>query len=222
MSKLTISNKFLLLLVLTVVSLLFVGGFGLYRMSRIERSFAQSANRQQLLLKAVDQGRSAQVAYKIQIQEWKNILLRGKDPAAFDKYRHAFEEAGKTVANELQSVAKLAGELGASDRLKVEATLAPIQTLEKTYLEALKNYDRTQADPAETVDLAVKGLDREPTKRLDGMILELQALAKESSLAEQAAVADSYRAAQIGLALFLAATIALLALLSWRIIVSIT
>ncbi len=222
MSKLTIANKFLLLLVLTVVSLLFVGGFGLYKMSQIEQRFAQTIVRQQLLLDAVDQGRSAQVSFKIQIQEWKNILLRGKEPEAFDKYRRAFEEEGKAVARELQAVGKLAGELGAGERLKVDGVAASMQTLEKTYLEALKNYDRSQADPASAVDQAVKGLDREPTKQLDSMIQALQALAKESSLAEQAAVADNYRTAQIGLALFLAATIVVLGAFSWRIIASIT
>ncbi|HQO28088.1 MAG TPA: methyl-accepting chemotaxis protein, partial [Accumulibacter sp.] len=222
MSKLTIANKFLLLLVLTVVSLLFVGGFGLYKMSQIEQRFAQTIVRQQLLLDAVDQGRSAQVTFKIQIQEWKNILLRGKEPDAFDKYRRAFEEEGKAVARELQAVGKLAGELGAGERLKVDGVAASMQTLEKTYLEALKNYDRSQADPASAVDQAVKGLDREPTKQLDSMIQALQALAKESSLAEQAAVADNYRTAQIGLALFLAATIVVLGAFSWRIIASIT
>ncbi len=222
MSKLTIANKFLLLLVLTVVSLLCVGGFGLYKMSQIEQRFAQTAARQQLLLDAVDQGRSAQVTFKIQIQEWKNILLRGKEPDAFDKYRRAFEEEGKAVARELQAVGKLAGELGAGERLKVDGVAASMQTLEKTYLEALKNYDRSQADPASAVDQAVKGLDREPTKQLDSMIQALQALAKESSLAEQAAVADNYRTAQIGLALFLAATIVVLGAFSWRIIASIT
>src|SRR4051794_2883655 len=44
----------------------------------------------------------AAVAFKQQVQEWKNVLLRGKDADALARHWKAFEEGEKNVAIELK------------------------------------------------------------------------------------------------------------------------
>ncbi|NQD94481.1 methyl-accepting chemotaxis protein, partial [Pseudomonas sp. CrR25] len=51
---------------------------------------------------------SANVEFKVQVQEWKNVLLRGKNPADRDKYWHQFqvqEAKVQTILGDLQQVA---------------------------------------------------------------------------------------------------------------------
>ena len=47
--------------------------------------------------------------FKSQVQEWKNVLLRGKDPEALAKYWAQFEEKETRVNQLLQQLAELAG-----------------------------------------------------------------------------------------------------------------
>ena len=54
--------------------------------------------------------------FKSQVQEWKNVLLRGKDPEALAKYWSQFEEKETRVNQILQQLAELAGRRpGAAD-----------------------------------------------------------------------------------------------------------
>jgi len=48
--------------------------------------------------RAIDLARSAQVSFKIQIQEWKNLLLRSHQSEAHEKYRKAFVAEGAEAA----------------------------------------------------------------------------------------------------------------------------
>jgi methyl-accepting chemotaxis protein-1 (serine sensor receptor) len=65
-----------------------------------------------LIEQSVDAARSAQVQFKIQVQEWKNTLLRGKDPAAFNKYRQAFIDESAATQKQLKTLEALMPRIG--------------------------------------------------------------------------------------------------------------
>jgi methyl-accepting chemotaxis protein-1 (serine sensor receptor) len=118
---------------------------------------------------AVDVARKAQVDFKIQVQEWKNILLRGRDREEFDKYRTEFLKRGQETQDGLVELKTVFGKL-ALDAAQVDDAKQSLAQLSEKYIEALKQYDSAGADGAKTVDALVKGMDREPTAKIDKIV----------------------------------------------------
>jgi len=112
---------------------------------------------------------AALVAFKQQIQEWKNILLRGNDPAKYDKHFAGFEKDEEAVQVKLKKVVDLLPQLGldakaAADVMQKHAALG-IQ-----YREALKKFDKTDLKAGQQVDHAVTGIDRPATEAIANIV----------------------------------------------------
>ncbi len=118
---------------------------------------------------AVDTARKVQVDFKIQIQEWKNILLRGHDAKAFAKYKEDFVKRGKEVQQGFAELEKIFAKLQLNTPLIGEAK-SSLDQLEGKYLEALKQYDPAKVDSPQIVDALVKGMDRAPTEKIDQIV----------------------------------------------------
>lgn len=116
----------------------------------------------------VDTARSAQVHFKIQVQDWKDILFRGHDTVSFDKYIAQFTQEEQDVRSTLSAVERLFAATDA-DTSMVVRLLATHAELGRKYRAALAHYDYRNPRSAQIVDSLVKGIDREPTAMFDSL-----------------------------------------------------
>jgi hypothetical protein len=132
--------------------------------------------------------REAQVDFKVQVQEWKNVLIRGHDPEDRTQYWTAFEARETMVAERLAQLIPAAGLIGSS-REHLEALQGNHRALGIAYREALGSF-QPQTDPASfrQADAAVRGQDRALADALDALADQTQRESTRiSSELEQAA-----------------------------------
>ena len=171
---------------------------------------AQARRERQALGKtweAADLARQAQVSFKKQVQEWKDILLRGKDPGNYQKYLNQFEQDAANVDGQLRRLKPLFAQSQLATA-PVDAALASHVELMRRYQEALKSY----STGASAVDKLVKGIDRLPTDQFDGLVA--QAKARSRVILERADKADE-QTFHIITAITLPIVLACVALLAW-------
>ena len=135
--------------------------------------------------------------FKVQVQEWKNVLLRGKDPAQLTRYWAAFEKQEQAIKDEAQ---KLIAALPAGEgRERVSQFAQAHERMGAAYRKGFEAFKAADHDP-QAGDKAVAGMDREPSQLLD------QAgdlIAKASSAVAERAAATAQRATTISLVVML-------------------
>lgn len=103
------------------------------------------------------------LSFKTQVQEWKNVLLRGKDPEKYQKYWGQFS----TLQREIQTKgSNLAAKLPNNESKKLlQGFLASHAAAYLKYEQGAATFKAADFDPA-AGDKAVTGIDREPSKML--------------------------------------------------------
>ena len=115
-----------------------------------------------LIAGAVAQERSINAMnfkFKVQVQEWKNVLLRGKDSQKLNQHWQQFEEMHHAIQQDGIALDK---QLSGDSHLKVEAFLRAHQQAFSRYQTGFEAFKAANFD-AEAGDKAVAGIDREPT-----------------------------------------------------------
>ena len=135
--------------------------------------------------------------FKLQNQEWKNVLLRGHAAEDLRRYWTAFEAREGDVAALTQ---RLQQQLPAGEaRQRVEQFLAAHRAMGQSYRQGLAAFEAAGFDP-QAGDQAVRGIDREPARLLD----EAGALIAQASAAiSQTAQARAQQAQWLSLAVIL-------------------
>ncbi len=175
------------LIVINVIAL-----YGLDVVRRETEAYAAATDR---LIEATDRAREGQVAFKTQVQEWKNVLLRGHVPEDLASYRAAFDASQATVVDRLRQVGASAAEVGMPGE-PVERMLALHGELAGRYAAALTTFAPGAIDAAWQADRAVRGMDRPLNDAFDALVADVRAFAEARRQAlrqETARVADQQR-----------------------------
>ncbi|UZE95896.1 methyl-accepting chemotaxis protein [Alkalimarinus alittae] len=117
--------------------------------------------------------------FKGQVQEWKNILIRGSDPSNLNKYWGRFEEQEAKVQSMSQALKKHLTKPQEIDL--ITRFLASHKKMGQDYRKGLADFKAANFDIM-SGDEAVKGIDREPSKLLADAVRSIQDDAKAHSI----------------------------------------
>lgn len=168
-------TKLLLLLISTLLTICVGVWIGLSTMSGIIDEYAAAVNK---TVRYSNEVAAINVRFKIQVQEWKNTLIRGKDDDQRNKYWGRFNQNADTIQADYKA---LLSELDGS-----EAGYKELSDFAKSYPPMIAAYrDGFQQFVSAgydipTGDKAVSGIDRAPSKSLtasvDKMVKEIDAI----------------------------------------------
>jgi methyl-accepting chemotaxis protein len=154
----------------------------------------------------------ANLQFKIQVQEWKNVLLRGKLPADRDKYWAQFEEQERQVQDALGKLTQVQG-ASQSTLTQVQKLIDEHKALGVSYRKGRDAFVAAGGDPV-AGDVAVKGVDRAASEQMSQLVDSLRKNSGEQSVLISNA-AD--RTILLG-ALIMLASAVLVGLLTWWVV----
>ncbi len=154
----------------------------------------------------------ANLQFKVQVQEWKNVLLRGKQPADLAKYWSQFEERQRDVQNILGELASQKG-IEANLKSRIERLRDEHRQLGAAYQKGRDAYVAAGGDPS-AGDAAVKGVDRATSEQMSALVAEL----REQGTAQSALIsASAERTVWLGLLVMLASGLLIGLLSLWLV-----
>ncbi|WP_407308232.1 methyl-accepting chemotaxis protein [Desulfosporosinus sp. SB140] len=186
-----IGTKLYALIGFVLVFIIYVCGFSWFTFKSLNEKEIIRLQTTAGFINMVDEARQAQVDFKKQVQEWKDTLLRGNDPASFNTYYSQFQQENDNVDTQLK---KLKGDMVKQglDTTSVEALLITHKELYDKYNTALKSYDQSNPLSYHLVDGLVKGVDRKPTDDMDALVKQIQDRAKlETTKMEKQSESDA-------------------------------
>jgi len=156
----SIQNKLALIFIIGLLVTISLTGFIIIKYERFVASITHLADKTNEIQSSAY---SAQIYFKTQIQEWKNILLRGYDEKLYNKYHSSFLLYEKKTMQEVKHLSVLAEEYPTLKNSALEF-INEHKKLSVFYHEGLSIYSKAKHDPQIAGDKHVRGIDREPIK----------------------------------------------------------
>jgi len=195
--SLRLRGKIVLLFGAAVSLLLVAAAVALWQLYLSVRMFEQDVALRQNNAVSVE---AVESEFKKQVQEWKDTLLRGKKPEAFEKYWGNFQQRESDVRDQAERLSRNIPDPESAQLLT--EFLSAHRNMGDAYRRALQEFKAHDFDSA-VGDAAVAGIDRAPTELLtkakDRLVADASARAAEAK-------DKAYGAMRLSIALFLLVT----------------
>jgi len=164
-SNLSLKSKIFLLSGLVVFGLLFLSLIAYIQINTYNNIINEDEKLTQQRSELASEIEKSSVAFKSQVQEWKNILIRGNDHESFDKHIKGFAEEESSVQQHLTNAILLQRNIGQSTK-EIESFQKEHLGLGKNYRDALASFKSSDSESGRKVDKLVAGMDREATRQM--------------------------------------------------------
>ncbi|MRR18446.1 MAG: hypothetical protein EG826_18540 [Deltaproteobacteria bacterium] len=184
-----------------IILIVVIGFYGLMAILESNKRLHKSVVEAQAMASAIDTARLSQVHFKKQVQEWKDILLRGSDKALFEKHLKAFGEEERKVNKCLESLTRMTAGAGLfvpqiTDAIDVHEKLG------RRYREALAGHKQIDLKTSAMIDKGVRGIDRDLTDKIDQLVAAIKTLT-EKNLKDTEKIAQTQMEAYLALSFFI-------------------
>ena len=152
----------------------------------------------------------ANLHFKVQVQEWKNVLLRGKSAAEREKYWAQFEAQERLVQTSLGKLAQLKS-TDAALKSQVENLQQEHRNLHLAYQKGRDAFIAADGDAA-AGDQAVAGVDRATSEQMSALVDQLHKFSAAQSVTISA---EADRTVLIGVVVMLASVLLVGLLTLW-------
>jgi methyl-accepting chemotaxis protein len=211
-ANVTIRTRLTLLLVFVNALLFAAAGYAWYAIARLNDQLVHIIQVQERSDEAMNSLRGAQIGFKVQVQEWKNMLLRAQDAALYERHSKGYADSSARVTKDLTALNAKAVAIGLPPGL-ADKTIAEHDELNRRYAEAIKLLRNAELSTAQDVDKAVRGIDRAATDHIDQLAKVVQDHADKIAVQTAASAAEEKKLLVIGLMFlaFVAAAVSIIA-----------
>ncbi|MBC5784442.1 Tar ligand binding domain-containing protein [Ramlibacter sp. USB13] len=172
-AKWKMAAKLSLLVGLLVAATLLVGGFGVYSLRQAQEANAASLQVQRDLKDTLNSARAAGTSFRLQILEFRHLLLRGNEKSDYDRFLGSFQRRTEEIRKHLADVQDVMNRAGLpSDGVEDARRLHG--SIVAQYLEALKLFDPEKVETLRLVDDRVRGKDRQLEDKIEMLVNALQ------------------------------------------------
>ena len=179
---------------LALALLLLSGLFGIYKLNSAIGTYETDVQQK---VAANKKASDISSKFSVAVQEWKNVLIRGKEPKDQDKYWNSHLKEMKEVQDNIKQLDGLISDNNA--QALVNKLASSMLVAQEGYVKAFAAYKAADGDYL-AGDLAAKGKDREAAATLNEL-RELLSKQEEDSAAAASATAKSSTNLAVGVML---------------------